>query len=100
MKRIIKEQKGFALVITLLGLLVMSILGVTIIGVTTSNYNLTKIDSRSQSTYYIAEAGANYIIDRINREVQENVSQFETSAEFFQYIEDQFTNDTVILDSF
>jgi competence protein ComGC len=100
MKRIIKEQKGFALVITLLGLLVMSILGVTIIGVTTSNYNLTKIDSRSQSTYYIAEAGANYIIDKINKEVQENVSQFETSAEFFQYIEDQFTNDTVILDSF
>ena len=100
MKSILKEQKGFALVITLLGLLVMSILGVTIIGVTTSNYNLTKIDSRSQSTYYIAEAGANYIIDRINREVQENVSQFETSAEFFQYIEDQFTNDTVILDSF
>ena len=71
MKSILKEQKGFALAITLLGLLVMSILGVTIIGVTTSNYNLTKIDSRSQNNHYIGETGAKHEIDKSKKEVQD-----------------------------
>lgn len=100
MKGIVEEQKGFVLVTIVLGLALISILGLAIIGVTTSDFKMTKIDARNQSAYYIAEAGANYIIDRINEDAQQNASKYQTSAEFFQHIEKQFIRDTIVLDNF
>lgn len=100
-KRRVKNQKGFALITTLLALALISTLGLAVIGVTTSTFKMTKIDSRSQSAYYIAEAGANYMIDKINKEAEENGSKYKTSAEFFQYIENQvIKKDLITLDSF
>lgn len=88
------------LIITLLGLVIMSVLGLSIISIATSNYKITKVDSRSQGAYYIAEAGVNYMIDHIKEEVQKNSSRYNSSPEFFQYIENQFTKSTATLDSF
>ena len=42
LKKILKEQKGFAFIITILCLALMSILGFAIIGVTTSNLKWQK----------------------------------------------------------
>ena len=99
-KRIIKDNRGFALVFTILVLAVTSILGVAVLGLTTSNYKITKIDSRSQSTYYIAEAGINYMVDKLSIEAQENSGNYDTSEEFFQYLENQFTINSDTLDAF
>jgi len=100
LKKISKEQKGFAFIITILCLALMSILGFAIIGVTTSNFKMAKVDSRSQSSYYIAEAGANYMVDKINTEVEKNGSKYKTNSEFFQNIENNFTKNIDTLDSF
>lgn len=95
-----KEQKGFVLITTIFALALISVLGVGIIGVTTSNLNMVKIDSRSQSAYYVAEAGANHMVDEINMKVQENSDKYQTSIDFFQYIENHFTNEIKVFDSF
>jgi type II secretory pathway component PulK len=86
LKKISKEQKGFAFIITILCLALMSILGFAIIGVTTSNFKMAKVDSRSQSSYYIAEAGANYMVDKINTEVEKNGSKYKTNQNSFKIL--------------
>ncbi len=100
MKVVGKNREGFTLIITILALVILFILGFSILGVSTSNYKMTKIDSKSQSAYYIAEAGINYMTDKINKEIQENGTKYNTSTEFFQYIENQFTKNTFSIDSF
>lgn len=99
-KRRVKEKKGFALIITLLSLALISILGLVLMRVATSNFKMTKIDSRSQGAYYIAEAGISYMIDQFNTEVHENESKYKTSTAFFQHIENQFTKAASTLDNF
>lgn len=93
MKKIFKQDKGIALITTIIGLALMTILGFAIIGATTSNLRMTKIDSRSQSAYYIAEAGINYMIDKINTEI-EDISESTSREDFFQHIENSYVNRT------
>lgn len=100
MKRALKKQPGFALVMTILSLLIISILGLAIIEVTTSNFKMVKLDSSTQSAYYIAEAGVNYMIDSINTEVKTSYTEFGTGEEFFENIENLFTKNTVTINKF
>lgn len=108
-----KEQRGFTLIITILGLAVMSTLGVAIIGAAISNYKIMKIEGRSQGAYYIAESGINYMYDRINRIVDEiNIELKEdsmetdeeveekTSEEFFREIEKRIITNRLPLSNF
>lgn len=92
---IFKKQKGFALLTVILSTVLMLILGFTIIWVTTSNFKMTKIDSLSQSAYYIAEAGINYMIDKINTEVKNSYENFDSNEAFFEYIEDEFIRNKI-----
>lgn len=98
--RILKDERGIALVMTLFALVLISIFSITIIALATSNYKMTKVDSKNQATYYIAEAGVNYIIDQINREIQEKANTYKSSVEFFKHIEDMFTKGTIALEDF
>lgn len=82
MKNSLKEQNGFALITVVLALVLISILGITIIGVTTSTFKMAKMDSKSQSAYYIAEAGINKAIDDIRQKVN-NLSEEVLSHEDF-----------------
>lgn len=100
MKNKEENRKGFTLIIVLIGLSLISILGFAIIGVTTSTFKMTKIDSESQSAYYIAEAGINYMVDKVNKEVEKNGSKYKTNSEFFRNIDNIFTKNTDIIDSF
>lgn len=88
MKSVLKEQKGFALIIVIIGLALMSILGFAIIGVTASNFKMSKIDSRSQSAYYIAEAGLNKVMNDISKLAENN--EYETADDFFEEIDAYF----------
>ena len=98
MKKILGKQQGFALVATILGVAIISVFGIAIMGVTTSNFKMTKTDGRSQSAYYIAEAGVNYIVDQINTEVSNN--SIETRDAFYQHIDNLFTASTLHIDDF
>ena len=97
---LVRDEKGVTLVATLIILIVVTIFGATIMGVTTANFRMAKLDSKSQSAYYIAEAGVHYIVDRINTEIKENSGTFKNSADFFQHIEDLFVNEPITIYDF
>ena len=65
MKNKIKQKDGFTLLITIIGLALMTTLGFAILTSTTNNFKATNLDSRNQSTFYVAEAGINYSVDHL-----------------------------------
>jgi len=79
---LVRDEKGVTLVATLIILIVVTIFGATIMGVTTANFRMAKLDSKSQSAYYIAEAGVHYIVDRINTEIKEIVGRLKIVQTF------------------
>lgn len=96
MKRSIKNKKGFALITTLFTLVLMSILGLTILGATVSSFKMVKVDSRSQGAYYIAEAGVNQIIDDIGKKVDELSEKILSHEDFFKKL-DKYINEELKL---
>jgi len=98
-KKILKNQTGFALVATLLGLALVSILGIAIINATSSNLKQTKLDSQSQSTYYIAESGIHYAVDEIYKVITEDSNHVDADL-FFHRVENIFQDGTLICEDF
>ena len=90
MKKTLKEKEGFTLLITIIGLALMTTLGFAILTFTTNNFKATNEDSKNQSAYYIAEAGINYSIDRIDTLVKN--TEAATSAQFFSSIKNSINN--------
>lgn len=82
MKRRSGNQNGFVLVTVILALLLISVLGIAIIRITTSTFKMTKIDSKSQSAYYIAESGINKAVDEIGKKA-EDLSDKDLSKKVF-----------------
>ena len=87
LKNIFKKEKGFALIIAILVLTLMSILGLAIMTVSTSNFKMVKIDSKNQSAYYIGEAGINKTINNIGNKVNELSEEILSHDEFFQQLD-------------
>jgi len=98
LRKLLGEEKGFALVATILILLIVSILGIAIVSTATSNLRLTRMDSRSQSAYYIAEAGLNEIVDRINTKIHDKNNNYKTGDDLFRDIESLFLKDFTLDD--
>lgn len=92
----IGNKSGFTMIVAVLALMLITILGFAITGITMSHLKMTKVDSRSQSAYYIAEAGINYMVDKINSEVKAEDS-FETSEEFFAWLEEQYLGSSFVI---
>lgn len=91
MKKSIKNKKGFALITALFTLVLMSILGLTILGAAVSSFKMVKVDSKSQGAYYIAEAGVNQIIDDIGKKVDELSEKILSHEDFFKEL-DEYIN--------
>lgn len=53
----IRQEKGYALYITLLTLLIVTVVGVSLLTLTMNTAIVTKSERNNQSAYYIAEAG-------------------------------------------
>lgn len=94
-----KNENGYALVIVLIIFTVVSLLGMTILSVVTSEHKFTNIDSRNQSTFYVAEAGVNYVLSMINNEI-ENSGNYPTAGNFFDDFEAKFLNQEHTFDNF
>lgn len=86
-KRLIRNNKGSALTFVLLVLIVVSVLGLAITGLAVSAFRMTRIDSDSESAYYIAEAGINHTIDFINTKVNDLYNTTHSADEFFSNLE-------------
>lgn len=87
-KSFMKKRDGFTLIIVLLGLALMSILGIAIMGTTASNAKMTKVDGQSQGTYYIAEAGLNKAVYDMKEKVNELSQEQKTHDGFFDALDE------------
>lgn len=84
----LKEEKGAALLSAVLIVLVITMLGVALLTMTTSNLKQTGMEREHQAVYYIAEAGANWVINEISKKVNE-LSEVELShKDFFAKLDD------------
>ncbi len=104
LRRIIRDEKGITLVMPLFALAIISILGMTIMSLTVSNYKMVKADSSSQAAYYIAEAGINKTISDIKIKVNE-LNEWKKGAlgheDFFQKLDKYIKEDLdPLLDNF
>jgi len=77
------EKNGSALVIVLMVLMVVSLLGMTLLTVTTSNFKMTGNERDKQASYYIAEAGINDSVYKVSQQAQGFSDQTLTHDEFF-----------------
>lgn len=86
------RQKGSALVIVLLMMVVVSLLGMTLLTVTTSNFKMTGIERDYQAVYYIAEAGLREHLYDIESDICDiyNSSDGDDPNTFFAKVIDEF----------
>ncbi|MGQ4665720.1 PilX N-terminal domain-containing pilus assembly protein [Metabacillus halosaccharovorans] len=66
-KRIKNEESGFALVAVLIVLLIISLLGITLIGTSAANIKMSSVERDYQATYYIAESGTTYVLNELTK---------------------------------
>ncbi len=80
------DEKGGALSVVLIALMIAIILGTAILQASSSNYAFGITDHKQQSSYYIAEAGARFAVSEILKEANAN-SSLGTAAMFFNAFE-------------
>ncbi|HCX64466.1 MAG TPA: hypothetical protein DHN33_04560, partial [Eubacteriaceae bacterium] len=66
------NNKGYSIVMVVIILGIISILGMTIASVTSTEHGLTRRDSKRQSAYYIAESGINLKINDFRKKMIEH----------------------------
>lgn len=81
------DEKGSALVIAMMVLLVLSVLGATLGTITVGSYRLADTSQNSNSAYYIAEAGANMAYEEIKEQVEQTYSDIQERNLFFLEVE-------------
>lgn len=84
---IAKNQKGSALILAIMVLLVLSILGTALLSVVAGNMRTSAAERKFQSAYYVAEAGAVYHMKAIKKELLNLYLSAADSIEFFNEIE-------------
>ena len=81
------DNQGVAFVAVMMAMLVLSILSVAALSMTTSNLKNGLEEREFQSTYYIAEGGADYYTEDLKGEILEAYIDADTADEFFAAIE-------------
>lgn len=95
-----KEREGFALITVALALSLLSIFALVLINASSSNYKMANHDSRNQSAYYIAEAGANKLVSEISRDISLASKEFDDMDLFFNYFEGKYLRKNIVFDDF
>ncbi|MBU9721920.1 MULTISPECIES: pilus assembly PilX N-terminal domain-containing protein [Bacillaceae] len=86
-KKVLTDNNGFSFILVLIVIVVMSILAVSLLGVTSSNMNLSAREREHQGTYYIAESGATIKLEEVKSIVLDAYNSSENTNEFFTEIE-------------
>ena len=84
----IKKEEGFVLITILMIFVIVSILGIGLLSVSTSNFRQTGSERDFQAVYYIAEAGINQAIYDIGKKVDEISDETLSHEEFFEELND------------
>lgn len=89
----LRNERGASLLLVLMTLLVLSILGTAIATVSFAHVKLTITDRDYQSTYYIAEAGANQAFNEITTVVEQVYQSRDDQTSFFSTLDHIFINE-------
>ncbi len=89
-----QNEKGMALVVVLMVLVITSIMGVTVLGLAANNLKKSSVESNYQSTYYIAESGATYMMNDISTSIMNIYNQTSDGMTFFNNSEAMFNSKT------
>lgn len=84
LKKFLKNEKGSAMVLSLMVLMVLSVLGVALGTVTVGSFRLSDNSRDLNSAYYIAEAGANMAYEEIKGYTAEAYDVSNSSSIFFE----------------
>lgn len=84
----IKKEEGFVLITILMIFVIVSILGIGLLSVSTSNFRQTGSERDFQAVYYIAEAGINQAIYDIGIKVDELSDETLSHVDFFEKLND------------
>ena len=89
------DNQGVAFVAVMMTMLVLSILSVAALSMTTSNLKNGLEEREFQSTYYIAEGGADYYTEDLKGKILEAYIDADTADDFFDAIESSRLDVTV-----
>lgn len=89
---LLKNDQGMALVMVLLVLVLVSILGLSLMGLALNNMKMSTSERTYQSTYYIAESGITFTMDKVSKNVVEIYNNSTNQTTFFSNIESMITN--------
>ena len=91
-KSLIKDQDGIAMIFVIMTMLVVSLLSVAALGMSTSNVKNSLTEREFQTSYYIAEAGANLYTEHIKGQCKKVYEESSDSDSFFTKLENDNTN--------
>lgn len=91
MRKYIKSNDGYALVIALLVITVVTVLGLGILTTTSSSKKLSEEESKDQTAYYIAEAGLNQKKEEL-KDAKVVYDDFVTSVKNQKLTKEQFVS--------
>jgi hypothetical protein len=94
LKKLITNENGIALVVVLMVLVVTSIMGVTLLELSSNSIKKSSVESNYQSTYYIAESGTTYMMNDLSSNIMNIYNQSNDGITFFNNVETMFNSKT------
>lgn len=91
LKKLVNNQQGIGMVLALMLTVVVSVMGLSVLGLTATNNKQSTGERDYQSTYFIAESGANYRMKQIHSSLMEIYDNSTTASQFFQSFETQYS---------
>ena len=96
---IMKNEKGYALLITIFAIVIISIIGLGLISVTANSNQTTVHERQNQSLYYVSEAGINLLktdivqqFNQILEKAKNDVNKLETKQQTLENYINAFNN--------
>src|SRR4051794_9345830 len=83
-KKLKNNEHGIALISVIMVLVVVSVLGVSLMGLAATNLKMSTRERSDQSTYYIAESGATLMMNEVNKQVLEAYTASSTKDAFYE----------------
>ncbi|NMD70525.1 hypothetical protein HHO41_09495 [Bacillus sp. DNRA2] len=99
--RLLQNEQGIALAMALFIVVIVSVMGLGLLGLAATNQKQSVGERNYESTYYIAESGATYRMNEVSSKVMGIYNNATTETQFFNNIETQLSvGQQVIYDDF
>ncbi|MFS0775785.1 PilX N-terminal domain-containing pilus assembly protein [Neobacillus sp. 3P2-tot-E-2] len=98
--KIENNEHGMALVTVMMVLVVVSVMGVSLMGLAASNTKMTTGERDTQSSYYIAESGINARLNELSSLIRTEYNNAVSGPNFFSRVENLFVEKNYGVETF